>query len=314
MDELSGPFDAADPEAPDPPYETLDTAGWERLLGDVADGIIGAPGAAAYGASATGTRGVAIAAGTALSRAHWHTGTGTAKTLTSAANATSSSRVDRAVLRVNRPTKRVTVELVTGTAGGGIPALADTSDVTERPLWRWTITPGATVVSGLTDERQWLGAMPRPCTSTSRPTNPRAGQLAYETDTGALILWSGTAWRTLWTDTGRTAFTLNGVNSNAWAQENDNYVRRVNDTVHFRLTIRRWTTSQLGTADPDGSIPLVLPATFRPSTTEMGSGLHSRSPVSMFIYPDGVVRIFPLIDNLPAGRLVYLTATWMTGG
>ena len=36
---------------------------------------------------------------------------------------------------------------------------------------------------------------PGVCTSTTRPTNPFAGQCIYETDTGREMLYNGTAWQ-----------------------------------------------------------------------------------------------------------------------
>lgn len=38
------------------------------------------------------------------------------------------------------------------------------------------------------------GLRPGVCTSTTRPTNPYTGQIIYETDTGYLRVWDGSAW------------------------------------------------------------------------------------------------------------------------
>ena len=38
------------------------------------------------------------------------------------------------------------------------------------------------------------GLRPGVCTSTSRPTTPYTGQIVYETDTGYLRVWDGSAW------------------------------------------------------------------------------------------------------------------------
>ncbi len=38
------------------------------------------------------------------------------------------------------------------------------------------------------------GLRPGVCTSTTRPTNPYTGQIIYETDTGLLRVWDGSAW------------------------------------------------------------------------------------------------------------------------
>jgi len=38
------------------------------------------------------------------------------------------------------------------------------------------------------------GLRPGVCTSTTRPTNPYTGQIIFETDTGYLRVWDGSAW------------------------------------------------------------------------------------------------------------------------
>lgn len=40
-----------------------------------------------------------------------------------------------------------------------------------------------------------IGALP--CTSSTRPGSPFQGQFIYESDTGAILMWNGTAWRYL---------------------------------------------------------------------------------------------------------------------
>lgn len=39
-----------------------------------------------------------------------------------------------------------------------------------------------------------VGLRPGVCTSTTRPTTPYTGQIIYETDTGYLRVWDGSAW------------------------------------------------------------------------------------------------------------------------
>lgn len=41
------------------------------------------------------------------------------------------------------------------------------------------------------------GLRPGVCTSTSRPSTPFDGMMIYETDTNLVLIWNGTAWRTL---------------------------------------------------------------------------------------------------------------------
>lgn len=41
------------------------------------------------------------------------------------------------------------------------------------------------------------GLRPGVCTSTSRPSTPFDGMMIYETDTNLVLIWNGTAWKTL---------------------------------------------------------------------------------------------------------------------
>lgn len=313
MTQTSGPWTPTDPEAPVAPGEVMSNDAWELMLADLVDGIIGTPGSTAYAATATGTRGVSHAAGASLNRAHWHKNSGP-EVLSSAANAGSLARVDRSVLRVDRTAKSVTLHLVQGTVGAGAPALTDTDTVTDRPLWQWTVTPGATAVSDLVDQRQWLGSLVRPCTSTNRPVPPRKGLLAVETDTGSLIRYDGTAWVALVEDTGWLTLMLNGKDKGAWNDTDEGMnplkYKRLNGRVHLRLSIKR-VNVQLGLSDSDGSTAYVLPEGFRPnfdSPPVLGYGNHARNGLQLYIYASGEVRVYPLNADLPVGRRIYAQA------
>jgi hypothetical protein len=200
--ETSGPFDGT----------ALAEADWELMLQTLVDGVIGSPGAAALAATASGTRGVNLGAGTALALGHWYRADATVS-LSSSANTSGSSRIDRAVLRLDRSANTVTARVLTGTAGSGLPpALSNTSTVSDRPLWRWTVASGATTVSGLTDERQWAPVNVGACTSTNRPLSPGLGEIRLETDTGHWIGWTAGGWVVLHADTGWSNCTVNATN------------------------------------------------------------------------------------------------------
>lgn len=200
MTQTSGPFDGTD----------LDEAGWDLMLAKLVDGVHGVPGSSLLNATVSATtRGVDFAAGTASAAGHWYRNSATL-TKTSGANAAGSARIDRGVLACDLTANTVTIEVVAGTAGSGQPpALADTSTLKQRPLWKWTVGPGASAVTALTDERQWMGTLIRPCTSSNRPYAPATGDVAGEIDTGRLIRWAGSEWVSLNQDTGYADLTLN---------------------------------------------------------------------------------------------------------
>lgn len=111
------------------------------------------------------------------------------------------ARIDRLVYRVRDPdfqpgTPPSAFEWVTGTAGSGTPPSLPSDAVSlaqvNRPAANNTITNAQ-----ITDERKFAAAVGGviPCTSGSRPTNRPAGQLIYESDTGAVLVWDGAVWR-----------------------------------------------------------------------------------------------------------------------
>lgn len=298
MAETSGPFDSAD----------LTEANWELMLDQLVDGHLSGLAASASGST---IRGVDFTAGSALVRGHWYRNSATL-TKASSANGAGSARIDRAVFRLDRTANTVTMEILTGTPGSATPpALTDTATVTERPFKRWTVAPGATAVTGITDEAQALARGTRKCTSTNRPINPTQGDPAYEVDTGRWVGWTGTQWVILYEDTGWITLTRNGAQATHWTDDVISRIRRINRVVHLRISIKRYTTADLSTSTSGGSVPFILPADFRPSTDEVGFGYHSRSPVGIRVETDGQVRITPLVDNITAGRTVQAGITYM---
>lgn len=312
MAETSGPFDPADPENPQP-SEVLTESAWELLTQHLLDGVVGVPGDTGLQASASGStaRGIDLTTGKALVRGHWYDNS-SVKTLTSAANAASANRIDRAVLRLDRSANTVTAELLQGTAGAGTPALTDTATVTDRPLWRWTISPGATAASGITDERQWLGSLIRPCTSTNRPTGARTGQIIYEVDTGRYVGWTGAAWKSLGTeDSGDVAASL-GVK---WRSAGPNTARAVGSTVSVDLNVAfgQAVNEVMFQRNIDDLHVVTVGAAFRPSRYKFflvstgGSGETARLQVQT----DGKITMFQASHDLNYGQILRATLTYL---
>lgn len=321
MAETSGPFDPVDPENPVAPGEVLAEADWEAMLQHVIDGVPGLPTSTQLKPTVSGStaRGVDLAAGLMLVRGHWYRNSATL-TLTSSANSSGAARIDRAVARLNRTANTVTATLLTGTPGSGQPpALTDNATTTDRPIARWTIENAATAATGLVDERLFLGDLPLLCTSTNRPSNVRVGQGAYETDTGRQILWNGSTWLVTYEDTGWATLPLNGADKTQWSDTaagmNPLIYRRVNGTVYLRFSIKK-VTAALPLTDGDGSAAYLLPAGFRPGSDYppvLGHGNHSRSPLQLFIYSSGEVRIYPLGEDLAKDRRIYAQASFPVG-
>ena len=77
----------------------------------------------------------------------------TAKALT--VDAAATARIDRIILRVNVPTRKVTLEVLKGSSGTTPPALTQTASIWELSLARILIPAGSTATV-VTDERRML--------------------------------------------------------------------------------------------------------------------------------------------------------------
>jgi hypothetical protein len=227
---------------------------------------------------------------------------------TVSANGGSTNRADWAVLTYDSThTPGVYARVLTGTA------LTQAEDgVWDMPLASWLKTPAGAITS-FVDRRPFRPPDMRVCTSTTRPLSPNRGDVIYETDTGQLLVRTGTTWAAVYEDTGWVALSMNSDDGDAWSLNNSARVRKINGVVHVRFSIQRWSTNGLGTADSDGSAPITLPTQFRPTQDEFGSAFHSRSPVMVRVETTGLVRLFPLTADIPASRTVQGSATYMTG-
>ncbi|WP_326780440.1 hypothetical protein OG481_09850 [Streptomyces longwoodensis] len=275
------------------------------------DGIYGSPSDTAVVAAGVGLS-VDVRAnvyGSVRGRA-WSSGT-TAVNLPVASNSSGSTRIDWVVLRLDRSTWNVRAVIRQGTPGAGAPALVqDLSDtgLYEIPLAKVTIANGATVVS-VTRAEQYVGTRTRPCTSTTLPPNPLPGEHAYETNTGLLRMWTGSAWVIVYQDTGVLSLT-DGFS--AWSDAGGNVGRLVNGVVTLRVA-KTLTGSRLLVTDGDGSKVAVVPTALRPVTlihyfsAQFSGGHAARAEVRT----DGSVWVRALSEDVPTGNTLLLTMTYV---
>jgi hypothetical protein len=190
----------------------------------------------------------------------WHSGT-TGDTLAISSNSSGSTRVDWVVLRLDRSDWTVRAAVREGTPGSGAPALVQDDGDTgmyEIPLAKATTPSGATTVT-VTRAEQYVGTRVRPCTSDQRPMAPRRGEAAYELDTGRLILWNGTVWNVVYSNSGVIV-----VNQSltSWSIETDSVIEERNGNVHLRLgTFQRTASGFSGTTD--SRLPVLIPDAYR---------------------------------------------------
>lgn len=126
------------------------------------------------------------------------------KTIT--ANASGLTRVDLVVLRLTRATAAITSEVKAGTPGAGAPSLTQntgTTGVYEIPLASVSVPSGDTSIAAnqVTPLAYYLGDQIIVCKAATRPDHA-PGRVIWETDTGSLYVSTGSAWRSVWEDTG----------------------------------------------------------------------------------------------------------------
>ncbi|MGW4158691.1 tail fiber domain-containing protein [Streptomyces sp. NPDC004788] len=161
----------------------------------VAD-TVGGPGFSVY-ADSSGMQ-VKVPSGFAVIRGHAVQSTDTEIVPISAAS--TSARTDRVVLRLDPTANQISLAVVEGTPGGGLPALTQTdTGVYEFPLAQVTVAIGAATItpSAVTDDRRFTGNSVGGWTTTTRPQGPRVGRLGYNTSTKTWEFWNGTAWADL---------------------------------------------------------------------------------------------------------------------
>ena len=228
------------------------------------DGVYGDPGDAAVVTAGAGLT-VDIRANVFASvRGHaWTSGTSTVN-LPITANSSGKVRVDRVVLRLDRATWTVRAVVKTGSPGGSVPTLTQSTGDTgvyEVPLANVTLQSGANSVTVARAEL-YVGVRIRPCTSTTRNPAPAPGEMCFETNTGRIRVWDGDGWVGLFDDSG-----VIGVNSplSAWTIGTESVLQKRNGNVHLRLGSFQRAAGTLAGGD-ESRLPVLIPAAYRHPT------------------------------------------------
>ena len=225
------------------------------------DGVYGEPGDTAVVTAGVGLS-VNVRSGVYASvRGHaWSSGTTTVN-LPIAANSSGKTRVDRVVLQLDRSAWTVRAVVKAGTPGGSAPDLTqDTGDtgLYEVPLATVTLLSGATSVTVARGEL-YVGVRIRPCTSSTRNPKPARGEMCFETDTGRVRVWTGSAWTGLFDDSGTVV-----VNSpvSGWSIGADSVLQKRSGNVHLRLGSFQRTGGTLA-GSTESRLPVMIPAAYR---------------------------------------------------
>ncbi|HEY9415968.1 MAG TPA: hypothetical protein VIQ30_14485, partial [Pseudonocardia sp.] len=270
----------------------LTEAEWERVAVRFTDnGVYGTPADLPVVVPGTGLSVTVKSERSAGVRGfNWYSGS-VDYTHTIPTNVAGQTRVDRIVLRLDRSDWTVRSIRKAGTAGAGAPALQQDTGSTglyEIPLAQVTIGNNA---SSLTVQREelFVGSRVRTCTSTTRPPNPTVGDTAHETDTGKWIGWNGSAWVTIFEDSGLLDLTIGFAT--VWEFSAATRGRKINGTVSLRLAVKR-KGEDFAVGDADGSHVVTVPAALRPYQFEYGHvGFTNGAVGTAEVRPDGQVWV-----------------------
>ncbi|MEU9795073.1 tail fiber domain-containing protein [Streptomyces sparsogenes] len=252
----------------------------------IADSVTGA-GFNVYGDS-SGMQ-VRVNPGFAIVRGHAVQSTAT-EILTIAA-ASAAQRYDRVVLRLDPTANTITLAVVQGNSGGGVPALTQTdTGIYEFPLAIVTIPVGAATISAgnVTNERRFLGNTVGGWTTATRPENPRAGRLGLNTSTNQWEFWDGAQWRDLaptinWgTVEGRPATFPPAAHTHVWSDitEKPNTFPPSSHSHDWNAITGKPSTFAPSTHSHSWSSITSKPSTFPPSSHSHGEYLTSGETIA----------------------------------
>lgn len=274
-----------------------------------ADGLIGTPSdpALIYGDD-SGMQVKVRASRLAVLRGHGWASDSSGKTLTIAANASGSTRVDLVVLRLTRSTWKVTTEVRQGIPGSPAPTpVTDlgATGVYEITLAEVSVPSGDTLIGAaqVTPRAWYLGSDGQIlCTATTRPPH-EAGRRIYEPGTGVGSMSTGSSWVVVYEDSGPLSFTM----APGWALSVGS-LRHRDGTVAASLSVRR-TGGNLGAS---GDVQVAtIPAGLPPLTNVEGPAHVLNIGTTIGAYGSNRAVTVRLSSGISTNNYVILSpATW----
>ena len=185
---------------PQPLLQLTTDADWETLAAGMGagDGVILNPTTSLAPSLDSVGRNAVMAAGACVAKGKLWTCDAPVNTAIPAASG--SNRIDRLVMRLSRTAGTATAFLqplvITGTPSGSpvIPALTQTTTgIWDLPISHWT-SASTGALTGLIDERFDTGKSMQSGLAANMPLWLVRPTLYYQTDTGILMLWTGSVW------------------------------------------------------------------------------------------------------------------------
>ncbi|MGI5196589.1 hypothetical protein ACQEVY_23555 [Streptomyces sp. CA-288835] len=260
---------------------------YERLAARFSDdGVYGSPLDIQVVTAGAGLS-VDIRAGVYASvRGHTWASGATTVNLPITANGSGQTRTDIVVLRLDRADWTVRAVVKEGAPGAGAPGIVQypgDTGVWEIYLAVVTLLSGAGTVTVRRNEL-YVGSRVRPLTSITHNPFALPGELQYETDTGRLNVYDGTA--------RRTVFSRSDIVSAAsplaqWSIIVEPVLELRNGSIHFRLGQFERTAGLLDNATAS-RLPVLIPAEYRhPSRNTYAIAYLSGARIGrLTIYPN----------------------------
>ncbi|WP_242890814.1 hypothetical protein [Actinomadura litoris] len=279
------------------------------------DGVCGSWSGPELRPTANGSGTVTVPPGEAFVRGQKYLNDGD-KQLTVPPNSTGATRLDYVVLRNSPAEDRITAEYKPG--GTSLPPLVQSwNGVWEIPIGAGKVKPGAAGVQpeDMVDARLFTGWPVAPSLPASRPAPYRDRMIC---ENGVILIGTGTDWRVHdpFADTGWVNLVPNGSNADAWSPSGVSRIRCRDRRAELRLSVRRWASSGLGTADDDGSCVFNLAPQYRPPVEVLGFGyaqVARQTVIAVNVESGGDVRLRALVADLPASRTVQAFLSWFIG-
>lgn len=142
--------------------------------------------------------------------------------------ASTSTRFDRVVLRLDPANNNIDLVVIAGTPGAGAPPTPEATDtgLWDLPLATVTVAPGTAAITGamILDERRFVGSDVGVWKSDAlRPISPRFGRMGFNIQQARWEYWSGSSWVAIssavaWADiTGKPSGFTSSPHGHDWA-------------------------------------------------------------------------------------------------
>ncbi len=282
---------------------------YEKMAAQWGDGIYGDTTSSPVVTAGSGLQVLVKAGFTGSLRGHaWQSGASDVP-LSVSSNSSGSTRIDRAVLRLDRSNWTVAAAIREGTPGAGAPALVQQTGDTglyEIRLGEVTVVNGA---SSVVVDNCPLFAGSNVRAENSPNPNPALGEISYRPTDGEYRGYVGSGnYVTLYSDSGDQSLT-GGFST--WDTVGPMTGRKINGVVSVQINVKR-TGSTFEKSDDDGSHVATVPSDLRPTKTEyftaqFTSGESARAEVRT----DGQIWILHLSSDVAVGRYLRLSMTWL---